>query len=283
MLQKLSLLFVGSILLTSSNPLFSSPIVGSYNYTSYYDMNINDGVVLEQTPGSLTVTEGSAPNEFNFVDNSALGVLSGTIIQDGDIAIFPESHYDLGAENLMEYFVISNGISTGSVQVRQSNTDPLDISFSVATWQRSISPFTIDDMVGEWSLSSMRKDNNLRNTTDEFETSTGDGSLYVTKVNDSVLTFHWDTFALDLLVFGNLAYLDTPVISVDGHHHLLGFLFDEEGVLFYQITTEFDDPTDVSIGMALGTKTSTSVPEPSSLILLTMGLIGLFGFNTRKL
>lgn len=279
MLRKLTVLFVITIILIYGNPAFSSPIVGTHSFTSYYDLNTNDGVVIEQSVGSLTITDGGAPQEYNFVDYSYLGSISGTLVDSGYVASFPSTPYNLGNENLMDYFVVSNGYSMGSVQLRQSISNPLSTSFSVATWQEGASPITIDDMVGDWILYFDYSDPNLRNFSDRFEPRHVGSTFNISKTSNSVITLNWDYFHIDMNVSGNVAYADTPVITNDGHQHLLGMLFDENGLLSYHVTSELYDPTDVSIGMMLGTKQSVS--EPITLLLLMTGIISLVGCRSQ--
>jgi hypothetical protein len=281
MLRKNRALIIGSIILAFAVPAYSAPIVGNYSSISYYDLNINDGVTIQQSIAGLSITNGNGANEYNFVDNSGLGVIGGKLIENGYVSSIPVRHFDLGSENLSDYFIMSDGNNMGSVQVRQNNVNPLETSFSVSAWQVDTSPVTIDDMIGEWEFYYDLENLNLRNVSSTFDALSVGVSFNVSRKSEDTVTLNWGADNIDLLVFGNLAYIDSPVISSDGHHHIFGVMFDENGAFLYNVTSELYDATDVSILMGLASK--QTIPEPESLLLLFTSLIFIASFRMKIL
>ena len=121
--------------------------------------------------------------------------------------------------------------------------------------------------------------------TDTHVSATSDGSAYLSQLNDIVLFRS---------LFGDIAY------GIDGaHYYSLGLYEDEDSILrvmgtYYHsaefntvMSTEYTNSytstySDDTFGVYLVRDIATSVPEPSTWLLMSLGMLGILGAHRRK-
>ena len=270
------LLIFGLTIQAQAAPIFN----GSYNSTFYYDLNISDGVVVENTPGNINITPGTTTDlnaELTIDTNTATLPLNVF----GSMARVPYQNYDYGSGCIViDSMLLSDGNNMSFAMTANEYSDPSDISFQVSVWQKSLFTPTIDDLVGDWQFSYYSDlDLGPRNTVGFSDAGTLVGSI--TKVDDSSVLLSIMGQLLTLQVDGNRAYLIGPTSTATAFAHAFEILHNGTGLSFFSIQSELYDPNDVSLTIGLGSK-ATPVPEPGTLLLLGSGITGLAGLRRWK-
>jgi hypothetical protein len=232
-------------------PAFLS-FAGTYSITTQYDNNIQDGVTLSQS-GTTTIEITRIDNSnYSLGLTSSEGNLSVPLVRSNNVARIPTRPYNIGASNLLEFLILSDGNNMVFAFVGQELNDLTDISFNVSNWVRNPQPVTTDNFVGTWNA-SYYSDPNLRNTIDGF--SIGNMPIVIAKINSNTISVNLNGEILALqVVDGRATLISAPVTGVSATYHDFSITTDGTGLSFHIVAAELNDISDVSIAIGLATK-----------------------------
>ena len=253
---------------------------GSYQPTFYYDTNIFDQVQIASSAGNVFITDGAGPNDLNLQMSVDSKTVSVPLVMSGNVATLPQRSYDLGTATALDLILLSDGNNMVLAYVEQQKAGPVPtpISFAVSHWQRNPTVASADALIGNWQATSAYGDPNLRDTNNGFGP---DGlSFTITKTADAFFAFD-DNEILPLTVDGGRASLAAPPVTTAlGVKHAFDMIYDNTGLgAVFFVTSELNDPTDVSVNVALVTR--TPVPVPATWALFASGL-ALFALRVRR-
>lgn len=240
---------------------YSDNFAGSYNPMVEYDWNINDGVVIQQDllhTLDVPLADPSGHRMVTIADGAGNTADIDTIESaSGDRIYNPERPVAYEEGNLLDFVMVSDGTNKACVMIGQEDHDPLDISFTVASWSDVPVVLTPDDLVGSWFLTEY-SDPNLQNVADSFTAEVL--AIDIVAVSESEISVtlsiaSGDYVTVPMYISGNTARLVNPPITTD-HGIWHTFQIASDGVSFStcQAGTENDDLTDVSVGIGLGAR-----------------------------
>ena len=251
--------------------------VGTYTPPVEYDNDISDGVViLHDSAVTLTVARNS-PTELTATITGEVGPVTIALTQSGQRATATGAPIAYAGWNLLEFAMVSDGTNKAFLMVGQDASDPTDIGFMVSSWSEATEPITPSDIVGTWAVRPY-SDSNLLYLGDGFEEEHAVSAAFVQigidRVHLTAIPAEGQPLSADMLVSGNIVSLINPPVA---HSHLLRMATDGDTMAGCSVGVEIDDPTDVSVGVFLG----SPVPEPASLSLLVLGALGLIRRSPR--
>lgn len=257
---------------------YSASLVGSWSADNIYDLNINDAVIPIRESAGVSIVAGGS-HDLVFSISAASGTGSFELVQSGQVAQLPSrnTYYPLYDAIMVDLIILGNGNNYVYAGIGQETYNPLDISFGVAGWTTNVNYSSVDDFVGTWSL-DIYGNPNLRGTANGFSYSSRTGA--VSKVSANEISIEIDGIPIILEVNGNQASLLAPVNTGLSMLHVLELVYGDRGMSMYMVASELFDPTDVSV--TIGVTTISSVPEPATVWLFGLGLVGIFGFLRRK-
>lgn len=246
--------------------------VGTWDIDWYCDLNIQDGITIEQEQGAVT---GSRPDAQHVVFEGSFGdhPYAMTYIQDGDILQLESPPFDFGEGLSPAAYVMSDGVNSAWVHIGQEYDDPTDISVGVGLSTRSTATVNAADLVGYWAFDKIEH-TNLRHIahvpSDPFERDT---SLWqITDLGGNQLQIDavgWGTFGVVELVDNRLSMISGHPWA--GDCQVFELVTDGNTLSFLWIDVELYDPTDVCASIGLGQKVET-IPAPGALVLVGIGV-----------
>jgi hypothetical protein len=224
---------------------------GEYAIETIHETNISDGVSLMHRSATVNIlqTDTNGLNVKMFNDEGSITTSLGI---SGEVAKITNTPIVLPDMNLLELIIMSDGNNMCTVVVGSEFFNPADISFTTASWIREEKPVTPEDFAGSWQF-NMFHDPNLRDTTNGFAKRSHPVTISTSDSNTLFVNTGYETYILQ--VVGNRASLiNAPVVKATEIMHDFNIVCDGEGLAFYTVVTEIDDPTDVSVSIGLGVR-----------------------------
>ncbi len=257
-----------------------SNFAGTYSLVNQYDLNISDGVTLGVGTETFEVTQIDSNNLSVQIsgNNPDEGAYSGQVplVVSGNIATLPTHPYDTGTANFLELVLLSDGNNMVYTGIGQEYNNPADISLSVGNWLKTPKPVTVDSFVGTWS-GYFYSNSNLRYTSGGFSIEPNI-IITISKVDADTISIRdgiHETVVLDV-VNDRATLMNTPWTGSESIRHAFSMVTDGTGLSLYSVTTELNDPTDVSVTVGLFKKSTNSTYSISGTVTVSgSGLQGV--------
>jgi hypothetical protein len=264
--------------------------IGSWHVTAYGDSDFSDGVTLRSYDLSVSVSLSTDPErdlDISILDTVSGGTLNTSMdvdpygvarITNNDVpwpGIWPEFPVRLGDAVVMTE---GNGMAVGVVGREPTDRDSTGVFYSL--WQKSpITTVTAEDFLGAWDANQSVSNPNLRNP-GSLSWSLFSTGTFTAGSNPDTIMYDMGLVGvepLELQVSGSRAFLTAPVEGSG----LLAFdlLHDGENILFAMVGQEYDDLTDVSLG--LGSASPVPLPATAWFMMSGIGLIGILRHRFR--
>lgn len=256
--------------------LAGANFIGEYTIVDHYDSNISNGVTVGKRTTDVRIGYSSQPGFRTVIWDEGTGPVTLP-----DYQLFtpnrleqPVRNADWGFSISIDSLFISNGNHMAAALINQEKSDPLDICFSVASWQRNAP--TPGIWQGPWNA-TYYSDPNLTDTANGFAETFYSGINPFTFVDANTVLYSWNSNQLTLQLNGNTAYLPAPINTGTSLLHALNVSLDDTGFSFFSVASDLNDPTVVSVTIGYG----TPVPIPGAIWLLGSSLISLICFRKK--
>jgi len=235
----------------------SDMFAGSFTVPRAYDNSNKDGVTLNHDDIVVNVQRLNSTHLSVSVSNAVFSILPVVLVQTGVLARLETKPLNMPGFNLLDMALLSDGSNRAIVWVTQNKNDPLDMSFSVAAWSDHAGATIADDYVGHLVTDGYSSPN-LRGAATNFTYSLSSGDAVKTgPTSFTILGGSSEGHVMSMTVGTNGADL----VNAPSNHHAFHMISDGTGGAYYQVTSEIYDPTDVSVGVGLGVR--SSVPTGS--------------------
>jgi hypothetical protein len=222
---------------------------GTFTPLFDYDNNIKDGVSLVTTTIPFIV---SRQDSTNFVIASpSLGfdlpaALSGNTLRNKTRPML------LPTSNILDVLLLSDGVNKVFTWVGQDKSDPVAMSFHTTCWTEARGTLAASDLVGTWACQGYIN-TNLRDTSG-FGPIQITGTVTAVGQNKILLAVPDRGFSGTFTISGMEATLDNVPLTGNGITHSMKIVSNGVGISLYKVTSEINDPTDVSVMVMLGTR-----------------------------
>lgn len=258
---------------------YANPFDGTHNIERVFDTNISDGITLESSSDTLTVSTSDGVS-YAVEMNAAGQTADWSMTRSGDLLSLSPQPTAFDGWTLCNSYMFSDGTNRAFLMMGQEAEDPTDISINVAGWTAGGSSVALSGLVGEWSVQTVENWNLRSDPHDPFVSNTrnvtisdagnGQATVGIELTSDEGMQYLLMDF--DGNVFTPAEQPDNVVL-----HHLAIYT-DGQGLALTRIASELDDATDVCAAIGLG----QPVPEPMSLSLLAMGATILVATKRRS-
>jgi hypothetical protein len=286
--QKLVLL----LLVLVAGPATAAPVdfTGAWPVIAYGDSDFSNGVVLQPYNLSVNINLSSDPTrdlDMNVLDTNTGGTMYASLdILSDSLASIPErdviwpGSWTEFPPNLLDTGVLSNGNGMAMGVVGREPTDREQTGFFYSLWEKTpVTGITRNDFLGTWVTSQWFSDPNLRSWQEGFNfESYSTGTITAgTDLDTIIIDLNSPGVnPMELQVAGNRAFLTAPFNT------FLAFdlLHDGENLFIASVGQEYDDPTDISLGLGF----ASPVPLPAAVWLMMggMGLLGAMGYRKHN-
>lgn len=221
----------------------------SFTQLFEYDDNIKDGVLIETNSYSFNVLQ---TNLTNFVISFPGFGVDFPLTRTNDVLRNESGPIEFSDFYMLDVLLLSDGVNKVFTFVGQEKSDPLDVSFNVTCWTEAKGTLLASDLAGTWAVQGY-SDPNLQNTSDGFDPD--QTTVTITAIGQNQILIAPPNFSAAATISGMEATLDNaPFNTGSAMLHTLKLASNGSWLCLYAVTSELDDPSDVSVTIMLGTK-----------------------------
>lgn len=238
-------------------PDSDSKFIGSFNPSVEFHNNIRNftGVLEETTELMINVEEMTSGHYKVTLSDGTQSLVLNDLQKSGQLIRNDVRPLSLPDVNVLDFIMMSDGTNRAFVMVAQELDDADDVSVTMGSWSSYSGPVTISDFVGYWDIERYA-DPNLRSTGDGFAFRSLTVEIQQIDANHINLIVPEDDTTIPLVVAGNEAYLESPIVFPDSTFQTFRIQTDGQRMSFHLGVTEPDDVTDLSATVGLGVKQS---------------------------